>query len=62
MFTGLRIQEALNIKTKDINESLQIIGKGNIHRWTFLRPEILDLAKEYLNKKKHYSDYLFSTV
>lgn len=62
MFTWLRIQEALDIKTKDIAESLQIIGKGKKHRWTFLRPEILDIAKEYLNKKKHYSDYLFSTV
>ena len=62
MYTGLRIQEALNIKTKDVAESLQIIGKGNKHRWTFLRPEILEIAKKYLNIKKHYSDYLFSTV
>lgn len=62
MFTWLRIHEALNIKTKDIQESIQIIGKWWKHRWTFLRPEILDIAKEYLNKRKTYSEYLFCTV
>ena len=62
MFTGLRIHEALNIKTKDVQESIQIIGKWWKHRWTFFRPEILDIAKEYLNKRKTYSEYLFCTV
>lgn len=62
MFTWLRIHEALNIKTKDVQESIQIIWKWWKHRWTFLRPEILDIAKEYLNKRKTYSEYLFCTV
>ena len=62
MFTWLRIHEALNIKTKDVQESIQIIGKWWKHRWTFFRPEILDIAKEYLNKRGTYSEYLFSTV
>ena len=62
MFTWLRIHEALNIKTKDVQESIQIIGKWWKHRWTFFRPEILDIAKEYLNKRKTYSEYLFCTV
>lgn len=62
MFTGLRIHEALNIKTKDVQESIQIIGKWWKHRWTFFRPEILDIAKEYLNKRETYSEYLFCTV
>ena len=61
MFTWLRIHEALNIKTKDVQESIQIIGKWWKHRWTFFRPEILDIAKEYLNKRKTYSEYLFCT-
>jgi len=62
MFTWLRIHEALNIKTKDVQESIQIIWKWWKHRWTFFRPEILDIAKEYLNKRKTYSEYLFCTV
>lgn len=62
MFTWLRIHEALNIKTKDVQESIQIIGKWWKHRWTFFRPEILSIAKEYLNKRGTYSEYLFSTV
>ena len=62
MFTWLRIHEALNIKTKDVQESIQIIGKWWKHRWTFFRPEILDIAKEYINKRKTYSEYLFCTV
>ena len=60
MFTGLRIHEALDIKTKDVQESIQIIGKWWKHRWTFFRPEILNIAKEYLKEKAMYSDYLFS--
>ena len=62
MFTWLRIQEALNLKTKDVKESVPIIWKWKHLRYTFLRPELLDLAQEYIDKKKHYSDYLFSTV
>lgn len=62
MYTWLRIHEALDLKTKDVNESMQIIGKWWKHRWTFLRPEILSLAKEYLKKRDTYSEYLFCTV
>lgn len=62
MYTWLRIHEALDIKTKDVDESIQIIGKWWKHRWTFFRPEILSLAKEYLNKRDTYSEYLFCTV
>ena len=62
MFTWLRIHEALEIKTNDVKESIQIIGKWWKHRWTFFRPEILSLAKEYLNKRRTYSEYLFCTV
>ena len=61
MFTWLRIHEALELKIKDVAESVQIIWKWGKHRWTFLRPEILEIVKEYLNKRGTYSEYLFTT-
>lgn len=59
LHTGLRCHEIAKIKVCDIGENLQIIGKGGVRRFVYLRPEILDMIYLYLGKRRKISDYLF---
>ena len=47
--TGLRISEALNIKTKDIGPEIKIRGKGKKDRIVMLFPVTLNRIKIYIN-------------
>ncbi|MBO7537549.1 MAG: tyrosine-type recombinase/integrase [Alphaproteobacteria bacterium] len=47
--TGLRISEALNIKTKDIEQEMKIRGKGKKDRVVMLFPITLQRIKTYIN-------------
>ena len=47
--TGLRISEALNIKTKDIEPEMKIRGKGKKDRVVLLFPITLERIKIYIN-------------
>ena len=47
--TGLRISEALNIKTKDIGPEIKIRGKGKKDRIVMLFPITLQRIKTYIN-------------
>ncbi|MDR2645755.1 MAG: tyrosine-type recombinase/integrase [Holosporaceae bacterium] len=46
--TGLRINEALNIKMKDINSEMRICGKGKKDRMIILLPIVLERIKFYV--------------
>lgn len=59
LHTGLRCWEIAKIKVEEIWETLQVIGKGGKRRVVFLRPEILEMIYEYLDKREKESDYLF---
>lgn len=64
IYTGIRIGEALGIKTKDILSeqgiyTVKIIGKGNKYRVVMIRPEHIDgYLHEWLSQKPE-TDYLF---
>jgi integrase/recombinase XerC len=45
---GLRINEALNIKTKDIDVEIRILGKGKKDRIVFVLPLVLERINEYI--------------
>jgi len=47
--TGLRINEALNIKTRDIEQEMKIRGKGKKDRIVLLFPVTLERIKTYIN-------------
>jgi len=47
--TGLRINEALNIKTRDIELEMKIRGKGKKDRIVLLFPVTLERIKTYIN-------------
>ncbi len=47
--TGLRINEALNIKTKDVEQEIKIRGKGKKDRVIMLFPITLQRIKIYIN-------------
>ena len=47
--TGLRINEALNIKTKDIASEIKISGKGKKDRIIILLPIALNMIKTYIS-------------
>jgi len=40
-------------------DSLQVVGKGGIRRFVYLRKELLDMIYLYLGKRKRDSNYLF---
>ncbi len=46
--TGLRISEALNIKTKDVNTEMQIRGKGKKDRIVILLPDVIAQIDKYI--------------
>ena len=48
-FTGLRISEALNIKTKDVAPSMKIFGKGKKERIVLLLPVVIEKIKTYIS-------------
>ncbi|MDR2781262.1 MAG: tyrosine-type recombinase/integrase [Holosporaceae bacterium] len=45
---GLRINEALNIKTSDVDKEIKILGKGKKDRIIILLPMVLDRINEYI--------------
>lgn len=47
--TGLRISEALNIQTKDVESEMRIRGKGKKDRVVLLFPVTLERIKTYVN-------------
>ena len=47
--TGLRISEALNIKTKDVNSEMQIRGKGKKDRVVIVLPNIIQQIEKYIS-------------
>ena len=47
--TGLRISEALNIKTKDVNPEMQIRGKGKKDRIVIVLPNIIEQINKYIS-------------
>lgn len=61
LHTGLRCHEIAKIKVEEIWENLQVIGKWWKRRVVFLRPEILEMIEEYLEKRDKDSDYLFAS-
>lgn len=60
LHTGLRCYEIAKIKVNEIWENLQVIGKWGKRRFVYLRPEILDMIKSYLKKRKNNSEFLFN--
>lgn len=62
MNTGLRVHELAKIKTEEIWESLQVIGKWWKRRVVFLKKELLDMIDEYLSERKRNSEYLFDST
>ena len=59
LHTGLRCHEIAKIRVNEIWESLQVVGKGWKLRTVFLRPELLEMIGEYLDKRDNDSEYLF---
>ncbi len=57
--TGLRISEALNIKTKDIESEIKIRGKGKKDRIVILFPITLQRIKTYINTCPYDLNYNF---
>ena len=65
--TGLRISEALDLKTRDIdfeNNVIRCIGKGNKERIVPINDYALSFLKEYMERKSfllklNLSDYVF---
>lgn len=51
--TGLRISEALNIKTKDVAPSMKIFGKGKKERIVLLLPVVIEKIKTYISTCPH---------
>lgn len=60
-YTGGRISEVLQIKTKDINKnSILIKGKGNKYRELLISKELQKYLKMYANSKSQQTVYLFT--
>ena len=65
--TGVRVNELVNIKLKDIdkyNDSIKILGKGSKERIVFYGSKCNDILNKYLNDgrvelNKYNSEYLF---
>ncbi|MDR0555792.1 MAG: tyrosine-type recombinase/integrase [Holosporaceae bacterium] len=59
--TGLRINEALNIKTNDLDREIRILGKGKKDRIAVLLPLALDRIHDYISACPHdlYGGFLF---
>lgn len=46
--TGLRINEALNIKTRDVAQTIKICGKGKKERMVLLLPVVIEKIETYI--------------
>ena len=51
--TGLRINEALSIKTIEVDEKIKILGKGKKDRVVLLLPIALDAIEKYISLCPH---------
>lgn len=62
--TGLRINEALNIKTADLSSEMNILGKGKKNRIVIVLPIALERIQVYINSCPHdlSNGYLFVSV
>ena len=60
---GLRINETLHLKSKDIDSARQVIvvrnGKGRKDRQVPLSPRLLHCLREYYKRERPRSEYLF---
>jgi integrase/recombinase XerD len=63
-YTGLRCNEAINVKTNDIRDGILTVcfGKGNIKREIALPPFVVDMINDNLSKRKFKSEYLFISM
>ncbi|SMB82730.1 integrase/recombinase XerD [Desulfonispora thiosulfatigenes DSM 11270] len=69
LYTGLRVSELVNLKTKDIDfltMYLKVVGKGGKYREVPLKTEVIEAIKDYLEgeRKNHKlvdSQYLLLT-
>lgn len=60
--TGCRVSELIGIKLSDINwseNSVHLFGKGKKHRTSYLNAKAVVATREYLNTRKHESEYVF---
>jgi integrase/recombinase XerC len=58
---GLRISEALNIRTRDVDSEIKILGKGKKDRIIMLLPIVLERIQTYISSCPHdlNDEYLF---
>ncbi|MBO7710990.1 MAG: tyrosine-type recombinase/integrase [Lachnospiraceae bacterium] len=62
--TGCRISEAVGMKTEDIDwrkKTIHVFGKGKKHRDVFFNDAAEIAMREYLEKRKQKSPYLFAS-
>jgi len=59
--TWMRVDELCNLKAKDFREDFQFIGKGSKLRWGYVSPDILKLAKKYIEIRSYKSEYLIAS-
>jgi len=52
VYSGLRVQELIDLKVEDLGENMQIIGKGWVRRLVCLRPEHVKVIEYYLFLRK----------
>jgi len=66
LFTGIRLNELLKLKTSSVNfEESEIIiyqGKGNKDRVIPIHPNLLPYLKKYHELKKRPTEYFFSSI
>ena len=51
---GLRVDEAVHIKAKDVNlteGTLRVVGKGDKERQVYLKPAVVEAMKDYIGQK-----------
>lgn len=63
-YWGLRVQELCDLKTEDLRENMQIIGKGNVRRLICLREEHIKVIELYLFLRRKVgvkSEYVFAS-
>jgi len=62
-YTGIRREEAVNIKLSDIKDGVLLVhGKGNKERQIPLNPFLQELIKKCLLQRKHKSEYLLASA
>jgi integrase/recombinase XerD len=63
---GLRISEAVSLKTSDIDSPRMVIrveqGKGAKDRYVSLSPRLLDLLREYFRRQRPPEPWLFPAI